>query len=623
MSWLQAPKANQAPGKRPRRDPEKSAASKLDYETKRKRNFLPSWTEKFPWLRYTEEAGEEYMMYCSTCRSLPDIADTSSSLFKGTGSFRYDTLSTHALRLHRMEETMLVKMTNIMHAAYYVARTEQPFTHFTTLHGLIKRTGGQLPNCYASNMASFSVAGLVDWRERLVGFGSDGAAVNVGCRTGVATRFKEQVPHLIPIHCIAHRLELGVVSAIKENPKMQQLQATLCSIYEQYHYAPKALRELRMIAEAMEEKVLKPTTLHGARWVPYVHCAAKVLCDSFPVILAHFEDMASLERRPKPSAAVTGRAKKVSSYLKDYGSVLFLHFLCHVLDHLATLSKVFQKDSVTVCEAVESQERCFWNLSSLKTRMGLCMETFVEQSNGSGCYKGVQLNRASSSTLEPQRAAVIDAVISHLDERLKDLHQDSIVAKFRALDPSCWPKYDHTDAVARETFTQHGQEEIKSLSGFYKELLAKAGITPEEVIAEYAQYKSFALRRSAVPMRDIFLSVLQSEERRAMFRCLCHLIEIYMVLPVSTAVCERGFSTMKRVKTDWRSSLTTAQLQRLMFISIQGPALEDFDAASAAQRWWTSSLRRRRPGFNPWSSRERGDEEDELVLMGSEDELEE
>ncbi|KAI9526415.1 hypothetical protein NQZ68_039626 [Dissostichus eleginoides] len=134
MSWLQAPKANQAPGKRPRRDPEKSAASKLDYETKRKRNFLPSWTEKFPWLRYTEEAGEEYMMYCSTCRSLPDIADTSSSLFKGTGSFRYDTLSTHALSkrhqlteaadrarqrgpdaplppvltgLHRMEETML------------------------------------------------------------------------------------------------------------------------------------------------------------------------------------------------------------------------------------------------------------------------------------------------------------------------------------------------------------------------------------------------------------------------------------------------------------------------------------------------------------------------------------
>ncbi|KAJ8415103.1 hypothetical protein AAFF_G00008010 [Aldrovandia affinis] len=451
------------------------AASKLVYEAKRMRKFVPAWTDHFPWLRYTEEGGEE-TMHCSTCRNSPDIADTSSSLFKGTGSFRYDTLSTHAISkrqqlteaadragqrgpdaplppvltgLHRTEETMLAKMTNIMHTAYYVAKEEQPFTRFTTLHGLINRTGGQLPNCYASNKAcerfvvdiyemeqekllqndgatdtatlenelvyvrymdkegpvnsyskiedvkhanaagvleavyaAFNEAGLVDWKERLVGFGSDGAVVNVGCRT--------------------------------DNTKMQQLQATLVSICERYHYAPKALRELRMIAEAMEEKVLKPTTLHGARWVPYVH-------------------------------------------------------------------RVFQKDSVTVCEAVESQERCFWNLSSLKIRMGPCMETFVEQSNGSGCYK---------------------------------------------------------------------------------------------------------------------------EERRATFQCLSHLMHIYMVLPVSTAVCERGFSTLKRVKTDWRSSLTTAQLQRLMFISIEGPALEDFDAASAAQRWWTSSLRRRRPGFNPWSSRE-------------------
>ncbi|KAJ8383627.1 hypothetical protein AAFF_G00215980 [Aldrovandia affinis] len=101
-----------------------------------------------------------------------------------------------------------------------------------------------------------------------------------------------------------------------------------------------------MISETMEEKVLKPMMLHAARWVPYVHRAAKIDAEGYPVILAHFEDMARLERRPKPSAAVAGRAKEVSSYLKDYDSVLFL---CDVLDHLATLSKVFQKDSVTVC----------------------------------------------------------------------------------------------------------------------------------------------------------------------------------------------------------------------------------------------------------------------------------
>lgn len=110
-----------------------------------------------------------------------------------------------------------------------------------------------------------------------MGFCSDGAAVNVGCRSGVAARLKQEIGHLTSIHCIAHRLELGVVKAIRANPKMEQMQAMLKHLYDQYHYSPKAVRELHMIAEALEEKVLKPSNLHGARWLPYVHRAIKVL----------------------------------------------------------------------------------------------------------------------------------------------------------------------------------------------------------------------------------------------------------------------------------------------------------------------------------------------------------
>ena len=85
---------------------------------------------------------------------------------------------------------------------------------------------------------------------------------------------------------------------------------------------------------------------------------------------AHFEDMASVERFPKPSAAVLGRAKQVLSYLKGCDNLLFLHFMCDVFNHLATLSKMFQKVDLTVCQAVESQEACFWELTSLRVDMG-------------------------------------------------------------------------------------------------------------------------------------------------------------------------------------------------------------------------------------------------------------
>ena len=72
-------------------------------------------------------------------------------------------------------------------------------------------------------------------------------------------------------------------------------------------------------------------------------------------------------------------------------------------------------------------------------------------------------------------------------------------------------------------------------------------------------------------------------------------MEVYLVLPVSTAGCERGFSSMKRIKSDQRSRLTNTQLQRLMFLSFLGPPEDAFDADGAVQRWWVSSKRKRRP----------------------------
>ena len=54
-----------------------------------------------------------------------------------------------------------------------------------------------------------------------------------------------------------------------------------------------------------------------------------------------------------------------------------------------------------------------------------------------------------------------------------------------------------------------------------------------------------------------------------------------MVFPISNAKVERGFSAMRRIKTDWRSSLGEDTLDSLMRISIDGPSLEHFDPKPA------------------------------------------
>ena len=70
------------------------------------------------------------------------------------------------------------------------------------------------------------------------------------------------------------------------------------------------------------------------------------------------------------------------------------------------------------------------------------------------------------------------------------------------------------------------------------------------------------------------------------------LAQVCLTLPISTADCERAFSTMRRIKTRLRSEMNNTTLNHCMRISIEGPKLQDFDFDSAVCTW--SGLRNRR-----------------------------
>ena len=100
------------------------------------------------------------------------------------------------------------------------------------------------------------------------------------------------------------------------------------------------------------------------------------------------------------------------------------------------------------------------------------------------------------------------------------------------------------------------------------------------------------------------MCLLFAVDLRKKFPCLGLLVEIYLAMAISTAVCERGFSCMKRVKSDWRSSLSSVQLSRLMYLSLEGPSLAEFRPATSVMRWWRSGERPRRPGSTAWTARQ-------------------
>ena len=65
-----------------------------------------------------------------------------------------------------------------------------------------------------------------------------------------------------------------------------------------------------------------------------------------------------------------------------------------------------------------------------------------------------------------------------------------------------------------------------------------------------------------------------------------------LIHPVTTADCERAFSTMKRMKTELRNCMSTKTLNQLLQICIEGPQLEEFDRDKAVDTWGKMNNRR-------------------------------
>ena len=197
---------------------------------------------------------------------------------------------------------------------------------------------------------AFADLGITDYRERLVCLCVDGAAVNLGHRHGVAALLQEDVPWLVAIHCLNHRLELGVKNALTKT-YMDEITTMLTNLYYVYEKSPKRLRELKAIGEIMDTSANKPEKAHGTRWLQHKSRALHTLLSGYPVIVSHLEAMAT-DSRVKPADQV-----KFKSYAKKFSSfkfVLHMLFFEALLNPISALSCNLQGDTVDLLFASAS-----------------------------------------------------------------------------------------------------------------------------------------------------------------------------------------------------------------------------------------------------------------------------
>ena len=72
--------------------------------------------------------------------------------------------------------------------------------------------------------------GILNWKDRLIGLGTDGASVNMYSQGGLGAILQKDIPHLMQVHCVAHKLELAVLGAYKTVKYVGDFQTTVKGI---------------------------------------------------------------------------------------------------------------------------------------------------------------------------------------------------------------------------------------------------------------------------------------------------------------------------------------------------------------------------------------------------------
>ena len=156
-----------------------------------------------------------------------------------------------------------------------------------------------------------------------------------------------------------------------------------------------------------------------------------------------------------------------------------MFFMCDVLEILSDMSLKFQKNDLTVDQAIDEQYTAFLRLTALGgDDIGKWQQQVVETVALTGKFQGVELTNVNQNLLKDGRKTVTgmcymvcnmftylatylldiycskrftysESIIDNVAGRLADLSSKSVLSNFSAFDPSMWPELDYYDTESK------------------------------------------------------------------------------------------------------------------------------------------------------------------------------
>ena len=232
------------------------------------------------------------------------------------------------------------------------------------------------------------------------------------------------------VWCLAHRLELAVKDAFKST-YMDRVIEMLISIYYFYKGSAKRFKEAEDIAELLGEHFLKPEKANGTRWVDHKLRATAKLIENWPIIVTQMENYAEDKSNKAEDRA---KVRGYLTQLKQHKMVLYMGFVKDVLNEVAKISLLFQREDITVYSAVTKLQSAQTSLRGLIDNDGPSVTEIKAQIREGKFHDFQLLNLLPDDTLANDRRRITQSVLDCMSLRLENLTTDDIFLACNAFD---------------------------------------------------------------------------------------------------------------------------------------------------------------------------------------------
>ena len=313
--------------------------------------------------------------------------------------------------------------------------------------------------------------------KKLVNANFDGASVMSGHKSGVQARLKEKQKGLIYTHCVAHRLELAVLDSIKFDTYLSEFDEGINNIFHFYYYSPVRRKELKDLAQLLNDEFKQLGRLKNIRWIASRDRALKLLETNYKVLIY------DLESKSYGTDETLKKALGYLKFLKQPRFLFYLHFFEDLVEAMRTLSLIFQNDLLLACEVPRKIDECCAVIDALSVVPGDASNRLQEQIKSADndetlIYKEVQLDKPDGRRAQkvdhsfdgyqnlynPIFTKIIESVQDYLHTRFMDFNKEPLCSLVKLFDIQNWPN----DFKASNELRKWGFQEVKKVTEFYR-----------------------------------------------------------------------------------------------------------------------------------------------------------